>query len=88
MAVMLLCLLLPLLFRLCSPAAPVAEKAAAEAAAQRRIDSAQHRADSITRARAARKATRDSLRAARRRTSTFTPTTRSRLDETITPPPR
>lgn len=89
-AVLLACMALPLFFHLCSSDAAPADKAAAEAAAQRRIDSAQHHDDSIRTARDSirehkrrlRKAKRDSIKAAKAAAAAFHPD-RNRLDETI-----
>ncbi|MBJ2183780.1 MAG: hypothetical protein JFR38_04610 [Muribaculaceae bacterium] len=65
-AALLLCIALPLCVRMCSPDAStlspqaLAERAAADSAAQARIDSAQQRDDSLRNLRNARKAARRS----------------------------
>ena len=89
-AVLIACMALPLFFHLCAPGPSAGDKAAAEAAAQRKIDSAQQRDDSIRATRDSvrehkrrlREARRDSIKAAKAAATAFRPD-RNRLDETI-----
>lgn len=84
MAVLLLCVALPIAVRMCAAgeagttAEAEAARAAADSAAQARIDSMQQRDDSL-------RAARDSLRATRKKTSKnrFIPDRRDRLDDII-----